>query len=121
MAYIANYVPDYDYVSGKISGKLSQPDMEKFRNEIISLLHTNDCGNLLIEALRESPRRSIVDDFEFASQHAARFPPRTRHAIVVQPGEMDYMQFVKDVATNRGAAMNLFTSKEQALQWLLPK
>jgi hypothetical protein len=110
---------DENYVYVTLTGEATVEDFENARAETQVLLSANDCMKVLVGAKREAPEEPFVDDFDFTSQLGSFFPRRTRIALVVPDDQMEYMQFVKNVAQNRGVNMVLFSDKEQALVWLL--
>ena len=119
MENYVKYDADLDFVTITLSGEVSTDDLVACRSEAITLLLANECTRLLVDATTEAPRRDILDDYQFTSEHASQFPRGTRHAVLVQAGERDYMEFVENVARNRGVEMRLFIDRDQALEWLL--
>ena len=113
------YDAELDFVTIELSGEVSTDTLVQCRTEAVSLLQANDCKRLLVDATHEAPRRDVTDDYHFTSEHASLFPPGTRHAVLVQLSEHEYMKFVENVARNRGVDMNLFIDRAQALTWLL--
>ena len=121
MEHKVTYNAKLDFVTIKLSGEVLTDSLVECRAEAVSLLKTNKCNRLLVDATDEAPRREVTDDYHFTSEHASHFPLGTRHAVLVQASEQDYMQFVENVARNRGVDMNLFVDRDHALNWLLDR
>jgi len=121
MKYSVNYQPDDGYVVFEILAKLVLEDLEAARAEIVSVLKETGCDRLLADASNVESKRSVLDDYQLTSAHAQYFPPETRHAVLVSASEEEYMQFVENVARNRGIEMSVFIDREKALDWLLER
>ena len=121
MKHHVTYKAELDYVSIALCGEVSTDDLVDCRAEAVSLLQANSCKRLLVDATQEAPRRDVTDDFHFTSEHASQFPLGTRHAVLVQVSEQEYMKFVENVARNRGVDMYLFIDRDHAMDWLLDR
>ncbi len=119
MDHHVSYDAELDYVSITLVGNVTTDDLVTCRAEAIALLEDKDCLSLLVDASRAAPRRDVMDDYHFTSEHASQVPRGTRHAVLVRASEQEYMQFVENVARNRGVGMQLFYDRDQALGWLL--
>ena len=119
MQYRVEYFAEADYVSGTISGEVNEADLNSARGEMNSTLLDHNCTRLLIDATGLSQMQSLISDFEFTVQHRTGLPPGTRHAVVINPGHKDHMQFVEDVAQNRSVDLMVFTARGEAISWLL--
>ena len=118
MTHTVNYVAADDYVLIAFVGEVTTEDLQKCRAEASDLLTANDCTRLLVDATREAPRRDVLGDYDFTSQHRAQLPPGTRHAVLIRASESEYVRFVENVARNRGVDLELFVSLDEALSWL---
>lgn len=121
MKYSITYQPDDDYVLFEIQAKLDLEDLEAARAEIVATLKEHGCDRLLADASDVESKRSVLDDYQITSSHASHFPPDTRHAMLVKASDEDYMQFVENVARNRGVEMNMYIDREEAIDWLLER
>ena len=119
MPYSVDFDDNAGYVTIVLSGKVSVDDLEAARSDASAVLREQGCLNLLVDATAEESDRQVFDDYEFTSKMADHFPKGTRHAAVVNATEREYMQFVENVAQNRGVELNVFIDRQAALDWLL--
>ena len=119
MQYEVVYVDDADYVSGTLTGDLTEKELNAARAEMNEQLAAKNCRRLLVDATRVPQMRSVFADFKFTAEHQTELPLGTSHAVVIQPEHEEHMQFVENVAQNRSVNLKLFTDKTEAIDWLL--
>ena len=77
--------------------------------------------NLLVNSvgLDYTERPTLPDRYFFVREWADAARGKVRIAVVLEPHLIDPEPFGPTVAANRGLSLNLFTSEEAALEWLL--
>lgn len=118
MAYAVEFVEDAGYVSTTLKSDVTIDELNAARAESASLLAEKDCTRLMVDASTVAHMQSIFDDYTFTAEHRKILPPPIRTAIVVRQDHRDHMQFVENVAQNRGVSLMLFLEREEALRWL---
>lgn len=118
MPYTVIYVEDSDHVCATLADDIGEQELNAARGEMNSMLLAHDCRRLLVDATGVSEMLSFTTDFEFTEQHRTELPLGTRHAVVIAPEHAEHMRFVEDVAQNRSIILELFTDKDQAVDWL---
>lgn len=121
MEHTIEFEKDAKYVSVVLTGEVTKNELEAARNEANLVLTANGCDRLLVDTTRSKPSLSIVERFEFASEHPSSFPPNIRIALFGRPDELMNHQFTENVARNRGVDMNVFLDGDRALNWLLER
>jgi len=119
MSFVVKYLEDQGYVFLKLSGAITKDELEASREDVSQALVDNDYKKLLIDMSEAEPRESLTQDFQFTSELYRHFPAGTRLAIIIPPEETKRMEFVKDVASNRGVRTGLFHDEGSALDWLV--
>jgi hypothetical protein len=77
-----------------------------------------ECEKLLVDVTRLEARLTTVDRYELAS-HAVRVSWGLKVALYVRPDFLDPKKFGILVAQNRGLAVDAFTDRPAAVDWLL--
>lgn len=100
----------------KNSGSFSPEEMKIQRDEIISLKNETNINKVLFDntELNQLPPPDVVAEF------VKTIDPNIRHAGFINPGQasMDLM-FLEIGAQNHNKEIKLFTSREEALHWLI--
>ena len=118
MPYDVKFVEDGNYVSGTMTGDITETDLKSIRSEMNDLLNAHSCVRLLVDASGGTNKQSFMTDFEFTAQHRTELPPGTSHAVVIRSDQKEHMQFVENVAQNRGVNLRLFLDRNEAISWL---
>jgi len=119
MPFVVDFLEDQGFVSLTISGAVTKNDLETSRGDVSRTLVDNDCKRLLIDVTEAKPQQSLTQDFQFTSELHRHFPAVTRLAIIIPVQDMERMEFVKDVASNRGVRTGIFLDDRSALSWLV--
>jgi hypothetical protein len=75
-------------------------------------------GKMLVDLSLFNTRLSTMERYELAS-HAVRASAGLRVALLVAPAFLDPEKFGIVVAQNRGLAVDAFTDRQKAIDWLL--
>ena len=119
MTFDVAFVGDAGYVYLTLSGAITDTELKAARGEANAELDAHGCRRLLVDATAITRMQPIVDDFEFTTEHNKTLPPGTRHAVVIRSEHREHMQFVEDVAQNRGIDLRLFMDRSRAIDWLV--
>jgi hypothetical protein len=85
----------------------------------LALQIANDQGlnKIMVDATRQTSLPSIMPLYSFASELSRR-ACGLKHAIIVAEQSRKDMRFIETVAGNRGAIIQIFSSRDDALSWL---
>lgn len=85
-----------------------------------ALVAENGATKALIDVTRLRATYATMVSYDHAVQLAEHMPPGLRLAVLLSadPAQLGAASFVRDVANNRGLAMELFTTRDDALDWL---
>ena len=119
MPYEVTFAENENYVSGALTGEITESEIKAARVEMNALLTDHDCERLLVDATGTTRMLGFLSDFEITASHKSELPPRTWHAVVIRPDQKEHMQFVENVAQNRAVNLRLFTDRHEAIDWLL--
>ncbi len=118
MTYTIDIVEDGNYVSLEYSADVTINTLQTSREEVILALTSNNWNRILVDATRADPRQSVMEDFQFTSEHKSRLPAGVRIALLVRPDQMSEFRFTENVAQNRGVNLMVFEDEVQAINWL---
>jgi hypothetical protein len=100
-------------------GSVTDKELKEQRKVVADALEKNDMSKVLIDAsaLTHMPKvtTTLKHNMEVAAIETLR---RTRFAILFKTMGKDE-QFLEDTAVNRGIPLKAFTSREEALAWLV--
>lgn len=119
MPFVVEFLEDQGYVHLTLKGAITKDELEASRPEVSRALNVNTCRRLLIDMTNAEPQQSLTADFQFTSELHRHFPAGTRLAIIVPAQEVERMEFVKDVASNRGVRTGIFPDNGSASSWLV--
>jgi len=119
MPFVVDFLQGQGVVCLTLNGSITKNELESSREDVRRALNDNTCRRLLIDMTGAEPQQSLTQDFQFTSELHRHFPAGTRIAIIVPAQETERMEFVKDVASNRGVRMCIFQDNRSALSWLV--
>ncbi len=101
--------------SGEYRGDLATLKLDDIKQEC----QQHRCSRLLVDITNCKLSVTTMNRFAFGEEIAKKFgsPNAIKIATIVAPEQ--YNDFVRLVATNRGALYEIFTDKKEALNWLL--
>ena len=119
-AFTATLNPGYLYC--RATGDNSAANIEKFLDDVLNACRQKDCNHALLEDNFIGPSLPVADIYRVIS-HATKktWPYVKRIAFMDENPEhsQDKMRFAETVARNRGVVAKFFTSRNEAIQWLL--
>ena len=105
------------YLTAQVRGSLSLQNMKGLVDTVVSESRRRGCNRFLVDMLQTGPPAREMDRFYIGEYLAARFHAGLKVA-VVYPSEL-INKFTENTAVNRGAALRVVGSREEALAWLL--
>ena len=98
-------------------GEVTSEDSQASLALLEQLLRETGTNLVLSDTRRQEATPSTIDVFQFGSQ----LPRSIRLAVIVSAEQptADDVSFVSDVAANRGVEIKIFSTREEALKWLL--
>ncbi len=118
------YDEQYRCVEIKLCGGVDMAAITALRSEVMALVQTHRCMRLLVDmrdAVSETSTMDIFDQQERTSEDLANLGIAWHqfwHAFVVGDEQED-VRFYENVAGNRGHVVRVFSSIEEAKQWLV--
>lgn len=103
------------------TGIMTVREAHASRDEAGPILKAHGLRRVLADVSQTNHDDSTMDLFKFNSTHYDVFPRGTRIAAVIPPDpeHRESAQFAETVASNRGIAMKIFLTYEEAKNWLL--
>ena len=100
-------------------GVVTDEDLGQSRKQVSTICRDRGLTKILVDATGLTSAIPIIDAFE----HAAILSKddifkKAKHAIVASEPVQRGLQFIETAAFNRGAKLRVFTSREEALDWL---
>ncbi|HEX5108618.1 MAG TPA: hypothetical protein VFV95_09240 [Vicinamibacterales bacterium] len=120
-SYTVTIAVEGDYLHAVVTGVNSLENVVGYLQQLRLECEARRCFRVLIEERLEGPRLRTVDVFQIASQGAVGASRMEAMAFVDVHAEGDLMKFAETVAANRGLPIRLFTSIDDARQWLQQK
>jgi hypothetical protein len=120
-----NVVPYFktvgDHAVFRPSGHVTLAELSEIIRQSIELAKTQRVRKLLavITCLNGFPSPTLAQRFRMVEEWAATSVGEIKFALVIQPWLMNPQRFGVLVARNRGFDAEVFTSEEEALDWLL--
>jgi hypothetical protein len=102
------------------TGRMTIKEATASRNEAGETMAERGLSNVLADVSRTEHDRTTLDLFEFNASHYDVFPSGSRLAVVIPPDPVNAepAHFAETVAVNRGIAMKIFLSYDEAFAWL---
>ncbi len=91
------------------------------REEANAILREKGFERLLVDLLQAEVVGTTMELYQFVQSDLEVWPPGTRYAFVSQPmnWDPDDVSFSENVAVNRGLDRKSFTSRDEAISWLI--
>ena len=99
------------------SQQVEADDLRRSLESVLQIAHHHGLNKLLVDTTDQASLPSIGDLFGFASELSSR-ARNLKHAIVVAEQSPEDLRFIKTAAHNRGAIIQIFSSRDDALAWL---
>ena len=110
------------YLHFIITGKNTVENIERYFEEINRECTGRNCFRILIEERLDGPRRGILDVFKIISEVSSKSRGLYKAIAYVDVNAEGYsMQFIENVAVNRGLPMFVFSTVADAEKWLMNK
>jgi len=99
------------------SQQVEADDLRRSLESVLQIAHHHGLNKILVDATDLASLPSISDLFGFASELSSR-ARNLKHAIVVAEQSPKNLRFIETTAYNRGAIIQIFSSRDNALAWL---
>ncbi|GAP16722.1 hypothetical protein [Levilinea saccharolytica] len=94
-------------------------EVKRYGEAVIQAAVQHNCPRILCDELELVYRLEVAETF-FSAEHISKLVPSLhRVAIVTQASQLEVGKFWEDVAVNRGLYVRMYTSLEEAKNWLL--
>jgi hypothetical protein len=117
--YRIEAIRDEGYILVVHHGELTVDELEDARQKVLELGVEQRLSRVLVDVRGVINTLSISDHFFVTEGHAKLGSHRPRAALIARPDQRDDMRFIETVAVNRGMPLKAFSTKEDALEWLL--
>jgi hypothetical protein len=105
-----------------VSGANTLENVASYLRDILRECKARKCFQVLIEERLEGPRLGTLDVYQIASEGSDRAKGMIEAiAYVDVNAEGKLMKFAETVAVNRGLAVTVFPSMDEARQWLVKR
>jgi len=118
MPYQISLEQKSDYLHISVSGDNSKENVLAYLAEVREECRQRDCFRVLIEERLEGPRLDVMEVFTIASEGSKRALGEYEAMAYVDVYAGDLLGFTETVAVNRGMPVAVFSSVEDAKQWL---
>jgi hypothetical protein len=112
----------------KVTGKLlevtttgfdeSVDDSVRYGEAILSVCEEHQCNRILVDETGLTKVLDTVGQYELVTRLLEKVPYYIEVAMVVNPANYTETSFGSTVATNRGVKIQVFTSADEAREWL---
>jgi len=107
------------YLHAIVTGQNSPENVMSYLEQLVQECAARNCWRVLVEERLEGPRLGAAEVFRIASQGSIRHPGRIQAMAYVDVyAEADLMKFAEDVAVNRAFPVRVFSTVDEAEQWL---
>lgn len=117
MPEIVSIDPKHHVILIESTGLICLDDLKQSLASVLEISLQSGLTKVLIDVSCQRSLPSISQLYSFASELTDQ-THGMKHAIVVSDQTPKEINFVEAVASNRAAAMHIFTSKDEALLWL---
>ena len=105
-----------------VTGQLSEENVLRYFEEIHRECTARKCFRILIEENLEGPRLNIVKVLQLISEESSKSMGLFKAIAYVDINAVDNsMEFIENVAVNRGLPVKVFPTVTDAQKWLLKK
>ena len=96
----------------------SLEEVQKYGLAIVDKCLENNINKVLIDETELEYKLSTIDTYALAEFLSLQLPRLGRAALVCDERSLKDAQFFETVVSNRGLQINVFTSKEEARDWI---
>jgi hypothetical protein len=122
MPYNLTVVQKNGYLHATVRGDNSPADVQHYLMDIQHACETHECRQVLIEENLTGPTIGTFDIFDVVtklSQDAARAKLKIAYVGMNREHDMTAMRFAENTARNRSVNLRMFSSFNEAEDWLL--
>lgn len=108
------------YIHAQVVGESSAETVVEYMRDVQSESERSDCFRVLIEEKLSGPRLEVIEIFDLvtAGSRSAAGIFEALAYVDKNAGSPDMARFAETVAVNRGIPVAVFTSVEEARNWL---
>ena len=99
------------------SNQVREDDLWQSLESVLQIAHHQGLSKVMVDATGQKSLPSIMALFHFASELSSRARD-LKHAIVVSEQSPEDIHFIETAAHNRGANIQIFSSRDDAFSWL---
>jgi len=117
MPQIVNFNKELNIIEVHSSGDISAEDVKKTISQIADIRREHGLNKVLVDCREQSSALGTMDTFQVVVKDDHR---GIRTAVLVIAGQAaeEGNKFAETVAANRGFALKVFYTKEEAMEWL---
>ena len=122
MSYKLTITKKPTYLHIIVTGQLSEENVLRYFEEIHRECTASNCFRILIEENLDGPRLNVVKVLELISEESSKSIGLFKAIAYVDVNAVDNsMEFIENVAVNRGLPVKVFPTVTDAQKWLLKK
>ena len=118
MSYEISFEQKSDYLHVSVTGKNSKENVVAYLADMRKECRKRDCFRVLIEEQLEGERLNAMEVFTIASEGSMNALGEYEVIAYVDVNAGDLLGFTETIAVNRGMPIAVFSSVEDARQWL---
>jgi hypothetical protein len=119
MPYRIEAIREEGYILVAHHGESTVDEIEEARHKVLEFSVEQRLSRVLVDVRGVINTLSTSDHFLVTEGHAKLDSHRPRAALIGRPDQRDDLKFIETVAVNRGMPLKAFSTKEDALKWLL--
>ena len=93
-------------------------EVQKYGAELIGICKEHDIRKVLADERDLEYTIGVIDTFQLAEYYSKELPKLARVAVVANSKNLNDAQFWETASVNRGLNVRVFTSHEEAKQWI---
>ena len=97
--------------------EVREDDIRQSLDSVLQIAHHQGISKVMVDATRQTLLPSVIALYDIAAELSTK-ARGLRHAIVVAEQSPEDLRFIENAAHNRGAIIQIFTSRDDALAWL---
>ena len=117
MPEIVTYQEEKDLIKVNSFQEVTPSDFKNTITSILSLSWHHQCSRVLVDALEVSSYPDLFPIYSFGSLVGEKLN-KIKIAILTKKEKIEETRFFQNAVTKHGGSVNLFDSKEDALEWL---
>ncbi len=122
MSWKATYIAEQDLIECIFSGHVAPDGIIAAQIKVNRLSNENNCRRILVDDTKWKTTVSELDIYSWPKLYEDLDVNRNNRIAVISPptpAEQKSLQFYETVCRNRGWQISLFSTRQQALDWLL--